>query len=147
MDKFPHEYITRASAKSDSLISLSSENMPQTTIAGPPPQFGGDKGHWSPEDLFCASISSCFILTFKSYCSIKKLNWEKLDVEAHAFLDKSDRKLSFNKVVISAKLEVCCEGNADPFLEALHKAKEQCLITNSIKSEVEFHPKLIIRAK
>ena len=117
-------------------------------MVSPPPQFGGpDQGNWTPEDMFCAAISSCFILTFKSYTKIKKLDWRHISVIAEAYLDKTDKTLSFTKVIIKPTLEVCCEGNVDPYLEALHKAEEQCLVTNSIKSDIEFIPKVLLKAK
>lgn len=148
MDAFPHIYTSLSEAHTDGLLSVSSLNHSEIEMMAPPPQFGGpNDGHWTPEDMFCASISSCFILTFKSYTLLKKLEWRKISVTVEAYLDKVDKKLSFTKVVIKPTLEVCCEGNVDPYLEALKKSEEQCLVTNSINSKIEFIPKILLKAK
>ena len=68
-------------------------------------------------------------------------------MEVDAILDKSMEGLSFNKVIIKPRLEICCEKTVDPFLMALKKAEKECLITNSINAEIYLEPKIIVKAK
>ena len=146
MANFPHTYNTVASATHDSLLTVSSKDKPDITTSAPV-QFGGPQGNWTPEDFFCASISSCFILTFKNYTKGKKLDWRNIKVDVDAILDVQDRKLSFTKVIIKVNLEICCESNVDPYLKALEKSEKMCLITNSINSEIELKPFIKVKAK
>ncbi|MCM2349240.1 MAG: OsmC family protein [Bacteriovoracaceae bacterium] len=141
MSTFPHIYHTKARGSKDSNLHLTAESLPSLEVA-PPVQFGGPEGYWNPEAFFSASVSTCFILTFKAVSRAMKLDWRTLDVNVKAYLDKQDGKLSFTKVEIFPQLEICCEKDVDPFLKALKKSEESCLITNSIKAEVVLHPKI-----
>jgi len=144
MSQFPHHYLTKSNSSHEGHLNVS--NGTQTTIeCAPPPQFGGPEDQWSPEDFFSAAISSCFILTFKNVTRIKKLKWSSIGVEVDAQLDKTSEGLKFNKVIIRPTLELCCKDNVDPYLEALHKAEKQCLVTNSITAETILEPKIKLK--
>ena len=43
-------------------LKIEVDKLDSMTIT-PPPQFNGPEGFWTPEDLFSASISSCYILS------------------------------------------------------------------------------------
>ncbi|MFT6631671.1 MAG: organic hydroperoxide reductase OsmC/OhrA [Bacteriovoracaceae bacterium] len=140
-------YQTTACGNSENLkLDLKAKNKPDMVVT-PPAEFGGIDTEWSPEDLFCASISSCFILTFKFIARTKKLNWENIVVEVDATLEKKDGGLKFTKVLIKPKLTVCCSQTVDAYLEALVRAKDSCLVTNSMSCEFEVKPKIIVKAK
>lgn len=141
MSTFPHIYHTNARGTKESHLKLTSESLPSLEVT-PPVQFGGPEGYWNPEAFFSASVSTCFILTFRAISRAMKLDWKTLDVNVKAYLDKQDGKLSFTKVEIFPQLEICCEKDVDPFLKALKKSEESCLITNSIKAEVVLYPKI-----
>lgn len=142
MADFPHIYTTSAQGTNDVILKLTSENLPSLEVT-PPKEFGGPEGYWNPEALFSSTVSTCFILTFKAIARASKLPWEEIIVDADAYLDKSEGKMSFTKVDIFVSLKVAENNNEDAYLKALKKAEENCLITNSIKARVELHPKLI----
>jgi organic hydroperoxide reductase OsmC/OhrA len=140
-------YQTTATGNSEDLkLSLTANNKPGMIVT-PPAEFGGIDTEWSPEDLFCASISSCFILTFKFLARTKKLSWEKITVEVDAHLEKSGKGLKFTKVIINPRLTICCSKTVDTYLEILMKAKDNCLVTNSMNCDFEVKPKVIVKAK
>jgi organic hydroperoxide reductase OsmC/OhrA len=145
MHTYPHNYKSSSSSTMDSLLKTSVPGLNEIDVTKPV-EFDGPKGHWSPEALFSASISSCFILTFKNYSRFKKLNWSSINVEVEAFLDKTTDGLKFNLVKIYPTLEVCCAADADQYIKALFAAKEQCLITKSINCEIELFPKVKVKA-
>ena len=144
MSNFPHTYTTTSTSTPESLLTVNANNE-ETILASAPVQFGGPEGHWTPEDFFSASISSCFILTFKNYSRVKKINWKSLSVEVDALLDKTADGLKFTKVIIRPKLEVCNDSDVDVCLKALHKAETLCLVTNSMTCEFELKPKVFLR--
>lgn len=143
MSSFPHTYKTTSSATETSLLEVELTGRDPIT-ASAPVQFGGPEGNWTPEDFFSASISSCFILTFKFLSRMKKLKWTKLSVEVDALLDKTSQGLMFNKVIIKPLLEVPEGTDADLCKKLLEEAEKQCLITKSIVSEVETLPEVKI---
>ncbi len=113
----------------------------------PPPEFNGIEGVWTPEDLFSASISSCYILTFKAFASYKKVEWLNIEVKVDAELEKTPEGFKFTKVDIYPFLTICCQDNVDPYLKLLEKSKGACLVTNSMNCEFEVHPKIRVKAK
>lgn len=140
-------YTTRAQGFSDKIaLDITADKKPNITCT-PPPEFGGPEDFWSPEDLFCSSISSCFILTTKALARAKKLDWISIDVTSEAKLEKIDGGLKFTHVLISPTLTICCTQNADPYIELLYKAKDSCLVTKSMNCEFELKPKIILKAK
>ena len=140
-------YITTAMGTPDALeLKVQGENK-SGIIVTPPSEFGGVNNEWSPEDLFSASISSCYILTFKFLAKSKKLEWIDIDVKVDAILEKVERGFRFTKAIIEPQLTVCCSKDVDPYLEILVKAKETCLVTNSMNCEFEVNPKIKVKAK
>ncbi len=139
MADFPHIYTTTAQGTTATVLNLKSENLPDLEVS-PPTQFGGPEGYWNPEAFFSAAVSTCFILTFKSVARAMKLEWSEIKVDADAYLDKQGSKMSFTKVDIFVTLRVPSGESPDPYLTALKKAEENCLITNSIKSDIHLHP-------
>jgi len=145
MSDFPHVYTTTVQGTNDVLLDLSSGNLPPLKVS-PPKEFGGPEGYWNPEAFFSASISTCFILTFKAIARGKKLPWDKINVDVDAYLDKTINKLSFNRIEIFVTLTIpkSEEEKQESYLKALHQAEESCLITNSINAAIELHPKIEI---
>lgn len=140
-------YKTVTTGHSDKVeLDLVCVDKPSLTVT-PPPEFKGPKDQWSPEDLFCASISSCYLLTFKAMARFKKLEWRDLEVEVDAHLEKTDSGLKFTTVEIYPRLTICCQDNVDKYLEALEKAKSNCLVTSSMNCEFIVKPKVKIKAK
>ncbi len=63
--------------------TLSSDRLSKTIEVATPPEFsGGVDGIWSPEHLFIASVSSCFMTTFTAIAEFSKLDYESLEVKA-----------------------------------------------------------------
>jgi len=141
MSDFPHIYTTTAQGTNDQILKLSLEGLPSLEVS-PPPQFGGPEGYWNPEAFFSAAISTCYILTFKSISRIMKLTWNKINVDVDAYLDKTGSKLSFTKVDIFVSLVLPAGQDPASAMKALEKAKENCLITVSINSQIELHLKV-----
>lgn len=143
MGQFPHVYTTNVKGTNEVILHLSSDKLPEIEVS-PPPEFGGPEGFWNPEALFSATVSTCFILTFKAVSRAMKLNWIEINVDADAFLDKIDSQLSFTRVDIFVTLKISESGNEQAYLKAMEKAEESCLITNSIKAKVNLNPQIII---
>ncbi len=133
--------------KSDITLKTSVEGKPSLEVT-PPPEFHGPEDKWSPEDLFSASISSCFILTFKAIASFKKLEWSEIEVKVDAKLEKTESGLKFTTVDIFPRLTVCCQGHdLDAYLKVLMTAKDGCLVTSSMNCDFKLHPKVLFKEK
>ncbi len=139
-------YTTKSFGLPDQVNLKTSSLGKDDLIITPPPEFKGPEDSWSPEDLFSATLTSCYILTFKALARFKKMDWVNLEVTVDAHLEKTNSGHQFTKATISPKLTVCCKSNIDPYLKLLKQAEENCLISKSIKTELTLKPKVILQA-
>lgn len=113
-----------------------------------PPQFPkGIPGIWSPEHLFTAAVSSCFMTTFLSIAENSKLEFKSFACNSSGKLDQADGRLQMTEVMIEPVLTRLNEQDREKALRILSKTEAACLITNSIKSKVTMKPVIEIAAE
>lgn len=135
MKTFPHHYPSTSIISSDhpSILSCSSDGLESLELSAPP-EFDGPDGHWSPETLLSASISSCFILSFKALANMKGFEFTRLECHCDAQLEKTKEGIVFTQFELNAILDIPHDDSvqANTLLE---KAKSVCLITASLKGK------------
>lgn len=125
--------------------TLSSEKLDEKIEVATPPEFpGGVEGIWSPEHLFIASVSSCFMTTFTAIAEYSKLKYEELSVPATGTISNESGKFAMTEIILRPKLVIMDEDQKDKALRILQKAEEACLITRSIKTEVKLEPEVLV---
>lgn len=135
----PHIYNVKAKAVKDGEYKFSADNLHEIEVA-PPKNFGGPGNVWSPEDLFVATVANCFLMTFKAVSNLSKLDWISLECKAEGKLERVDSKLQFTEIILNATLILPADGNEERAIRLIHKAEQNCLVTNSIKGEVKLLP-------
>ena len=127
--------------------SLRSPDFDSEIEVATPPQFpGGVEGKWSPEHLFAASVSSCFMTTFAAIAEYSKLPFNDLNVKAICKLDKEGKKFVVSQVELQAELIIPDQKFSDKAVRIMEKAETACLITRAIKSEVILKPSVTVGA-
>lgn len=110
-----------------------------------PPQFPkGVPGIWSPEHLFTAAVSSCFMTTFLSIAENSRLDFQSFTCESKGKLDLADGKPQMTEVRILPVVVINSETDREKTLRILKKTESACLITNSIKSTVLMEPEILV---
>lgn len=106
-----------------------------------PPQFPkGIPGIWSPEHLFTAAVSSCFMTTFLSIAENSKLSFRSFACNSSGKLEPVDGKLQMSEVLLTPVLRITREEDREKAMRILSKTEANCLITNSIKAKVTMEP-------
>jgi peroxiredoxin-like protein len=134
MQPLPHHYEVDADAKPEGSVNLSGDRLPALPSL-PPPQFGGPGGAWAPETLFIGAVADCFILTFRAVAEASKFTWHEIACHAEGAVDKGDGGVQFTEVSLKAQLRIPAGGDPDRARRLLEKAKQNCLVTNSLKHE------------
>ncbi|TCO70234.1 OsmC family protein [Chromatocurvus halotolerans] len=134
MQDLPHHYTASAHGADTGSITLNASNVPDISSAAPA-EFGGPGDQWSPESLLVAAVADCFILTFRAIARASKLEWAHLECSAEGTLDRVERVTRFTAVHIVATLTVPEGTDPEKAEKLLHKAEENCLITNSLNVE------------
>lgn len=102
-----------------------------------PPQFpAGMPGIWSPEHLFTAAVSSCFMTTFLAIAENSKLAFTDFSCAAEGKLEMIDGLLMMSEVALSPVVTITDELQRERANKVLDKTFKNCLISNSIKSKV-----------
>jgi organic hydroperoxide reductase OsmC/OhrA len=131
MKRFPHVYAVSASATPETDVELSSPRLPFLHSA-PPSDFGGPGDRWSPETLLAAAVGDCFVLTFRAVARAANLPWVALQCDVTGTLDRVDRVTRFTDFALSVHLELPAGRKTDAGYAALEKAKQNCLVSNSL---------------
>ncbi|MDG1123213.1 MAG: OsmC family protein [Glaciecola sp.] len=136
MQALPHQYNVHAEAHSDNRLTVKVDNLDELAIA-PPQNFGGPGDQWSPEDLFMASVASCFILSFRAIARGSKLSWSSLNCSSQGTLEKVNGVLKFTNIVTSVSLTIPTSESPDTARRILAKADKSCLVANSLNCEIK----------
>ena len=143
MTPFPHHYHAQAAGATQGTVSVRTLGVgPLRTTA--PPEFGGPCGHWTPEALLVAAIADCFVLTFRVVARGAQLAWESLDVDAEGVLDRQGGVTRFTAFIVRPRLRLLAGVDEAAALAALHRAKQLCLITNSLSAPCELHAEILV---
>ena len=140
-----HLYDVTISWKNGKIGSAHSPHLDQSLEIATPPEFpGGVERIWSPEHLFTASVSSCFMTSFTAIAEYSSFEFDALDVRSSGVMEKENGKFMMSKIILKPTLRIRDVSSLKKAYRLLEKAEQICLITRSIKSEIEFEPQVEI---
>jgi peroxiredoxin-like protein len=140
-----YRYYTSATWSEGRTGTVSAEGIAVPVRFSAPPEFMGEAGTWTPEHFFAAAIASCFVTTFKAIAEFSKFEFLSLQVEVEAILEKEQGGFSFTKVVLQPLLEIAGASDQERAIRLLEKAERACLISRSVKSQIELQPEVVVR--
>lgn len=137
-----HFYQVNLSWKNGRVGELSSPVLDTTIECATPPEFAnGVPNIWSPEHFYAAAINSCFMTTFLAIAENFKVPFESFDCKTMIKLEVIDRKYIISEAEIHPIVKLSNpEKDADKALRVINKTKENCLVTNSMKTEISLYP-------
>jgi organic hydroperoxide reductase OsmC/OhrA len=104
-----------------------------------PPEFKGEAGVWSPEDLLVQALNACTMSTFVAFATKKNLPLESYHSSAVGTLEFVDTGYQFTKIDVAVTMTLGAGGNEADAKKILQDAHKACLISNSLKSKVTVH--------
>lgn len=113
---------------------LESVGKPGFHVASPP-EFKGEAGVWSPEDLFVASVNICTMTTFLSFAERSKVLLQSYRSEAEGLLELVEGSFRFTRIVVRPRIHVPPD-QVELARKVMHDAHAKCLISNSMRCEV-----------
>lgn len=131
--------------KAGKIGTASSPELDDKITVATPPQFpGGVDGIWSPEHLFVAAVSSCFMTSFTAIAEYSRFSFESLKVESSGKMSKEDGKFVMSEITLKPVLEITDPAQEKKALRLLEKAEQICLITRSVKSDVKMEARILV---
>ena len=110
---------------------------------GTPPEFNGRAGDWSPEHLLVASLNSCYMLTFLAIAEFSKIAVVSFSASAKGKLEKVEgSSYQITEIVVKPHVVIASANDLPRMPRILEKAKENCFVSNSIKSKIMIEPQV-----
>jgi organic hydroperoxide reductase OsmC/OhrA len=124
--------------------TLTADGKPPLHVSRPP-EFMGEQGVWTSEDMFVAAVETCHMATFLSYA--RKQNLPILSYRSHAngVLEFIDGDYRFTRIVLFPTITVAGPEVEQEVHSLLREAQRHCLVVNSIASIVEVNPTIMVQ--
>ncbi len=103
------------------------------------PEFLGKAELVNPEELFTASLASCFMLTFLYIAAMSNISIDRYEAEAIGTLAKNEEgKMAMTEVTIKPTITYTdgATPSADTLATLFKKAHDSCFISCSVKTKV-----------
>ena len=123
---------------------LVSDGKPELQISSPP-EFKGNAGMWTPEDLFVGAVEMCQMLTFLALAQKQQLSLVSDKSSAKGTLEFVNGQYRFTRVIITPAIVVREPAGETEVQTLIHEAHKRCLVANSITTVVEVTPSIIIQ--
>ena len=109
------------------------------------PSGGPDEAIFhSPEDLFVASATMCFMNGFVEFTRKMRIEFKSFECDSVGTLEKVDRSFEVTKIVMDAKVVIESEDTRKKIDRALELAAKYCFIGNSMKCPITHNTTVIV---
>ncbi|MGZ8486161.1 MAG: OsmC family protein [Candidatus Binatia bacterium] len=123
-------------------LQISSGKLP-VIAGGAPPEFKGREGVWAPEHLFVAALNSCYLLTLLAVAEFSKIAIVSCSSSAKGKLEKVEGGTNqITEIVVRPRVVIASANDLARMARILEKAKENCFVSNSIKSAIKIEPEV-----
>lgn len=136
-------YQTSTVYEGDRKLVLSAPNKPNLSVSTPP-EFNGPEGHWTPEQLYVASIETCLMFTFLALARSRKLDFTSYSSTAEGLLEPVCGKLVLSKITVKPLIGIRSNEDREKADIIVGKMEKQCFISNSIESDVVLEAKIMV---
>jgi len=107
---------------------------------GSPPEFRGEPGVWTPEDMYVGALNACLMLTFLAFAERKNLGLVAYETRAEGLLEHVEGRYRITQVEVQPSVVVKSEVDLAAAREIMGKLEENCFISNSISARVRVEP-------
>ena len=135
-------YETQVEWKKEKEGQIGGPSLPAVPV-GVPPEFKGREGVWSPEHLFVASLNTCYMLTFLAVAENFKVPLVIFSSTAQGKLEKvPGSNYQITEIVVKPRVVIASANDLGRMPRILEKAKENCFVSNSIKTAIKLEPEV-----
>ena len=124
---------------------ISALGKPQMEV-GSPPEFRGEPGIWTAEDLLVGALNTCLMLTFLALAQSKNLSVVSYESNTDGLLENVEGKYRITEVTVQSSVALKSEADLATAREIMGKVEENCFITNSITAKVKFNSQIRVDA-
>ncbi len=104
----------------------------------------GAARYHSPEDLFVASATTCYMNGFVNFSERMHISFTSFECDAVGVLEKVGRSFEITKIEMTAKVVVESEDLRKKIDRALELAAKYCFVGNSMKCPISHDTKVVV---
>ena len=104
----------------------------------------GVASYHTPEDLFVASATACYMNGFVNFTEKMHINFISFECDAVGVLEKVDRSFEITKIEMKAKVVIESENLRKKINRALELAAKYCFVGNSMKCPITHNAKVVV---
>ena len=125
-------------------LASAPDGLPDIEVASPP-QFGGPGGRWTPEHLFVAAATTCWLTTFLAYAERSRLELVAVEAAGEAIVERGeDGRVSIPRILLRPRVTVKSDEDREKADKMIRKAEETCLIARAMRAVVELEPEVVV---
>ncbi len=98
----------------------------------------------SPEDLFIASATMCYMIGFVEFTRKMRIEFKSFECNSVGTLEKVGRSFEITKIDLKAKVVIGSEDIRNKINRALELAAKYCFIANSMKCPNEYENEVVV---
>jgi organic hydroperoxide reductase OsmC/OhrA len=132
---FPHRYQATLNWEGGSRAALASGSRP-VLVGGPPPEFDGEPGWWSPEHLLLSSANLCLMTTYMVLARKVGLEIMAYRSTAEGVLEKTREGIVFTRIGLQVSI-LAPSSRLEEARKLVETAQKYCIVSNSLKRPVE----------
>ena len=135
MKPLPHDYEVDLTGGAQGYATISAVGLPDLTTA-PPREYDGPGDAWSPEHLLLASVTTCFLFTFRAVARASQVDF--VDVDAHTWgqVARAGGVTRFSEIVVRATVTAAPGSNVELLRRAIDRTTSHCLVSSSLATPV-----------
>jgi organic hydroperoxide reductase OsmC/OhrA len=131
----PSVFTTLLRWNQNARATLDAAGAPPLSVSAPP-EYGGEGGRWSPEELLVGAVEACTMLTFLDAARRRQVELVSYSSQARGTLAAAeDGARRFTAITIEPRIEVASADDAEKAREILARLPGRCFVGASLKSE------------
>ena len=108
-----------------------------------PPQYHGDPGRLSPEELFVASVASCQLLTYLALAARAGVAVARYEDAPVGTLAMADRRMRMTEVLLRPRITLARGTDPAKARSLVDAAHDACFVANSTTATVRIEPEIV----
>lgn len=108
------------------------------------PSESDDIQDYTPEELFVAAGTVCFMNSFVYFTKKMHIEFKAFEAESIGFLEQVDRSFEVTRIHTKTRLTISEEDQMKKFERALELGAKYCFIANSMKCPTTHEHKILI---
>jgi organic hydroperoxide reductase OsmC/OhrA len=110
------------------------------------PTFRGDPSRLNPEQLLVLAASSCQLLSFLAVAARARLDVVAYDDDARGEMPDDATPMCLSRIVLRPRITLAGPVNEERVRHLVQVAHRECYIANSLKTEIEVNPTIVVAA-